>query len=353
MSSALFVLSGFCARTLIFLLICHGLSGCGLSAPQIKEIWDSDIPEEPSKNPKISGSALIEFEVKKRIYCELKDAVIAAQKIWVLTSDKPNGKVTIYEQLIPVKWGVNVTLSLQVDESTSLSPGLSANEVLPSVATVFGKSTVTTPQSANVGFGGTLSSTATRIDRFNPYYTIVSLQKDDKASRRLSVCTPGNDPVKASSSPLITSELGIKDWLIGAMYVNRALPSDKSPTEDPPNQNAGRRGQTAAPLGAASLSAAPGGRQSSKEGGGGNKPDTISIEIKFVIVSNGNVTPSWKLVRFSANTGNGQAFATGRTRTHDVIITVGPQTVDTDNKHAASVVGSTLSNAIRGPVLGQ
>jgi hypothetical protein len=346
------VLSTLCARALISLLVCHGLSGCGLSAPQIKEIWDSDIPEVPSKNPKVSGSALIEFEVKKRIYCELKEAVVAAQKIWVTTSDKPNGKTTSYEQLIPVNWGVSIALSLQVDESTALSPGLAANQVLPSAASVFGKSTVTTPQSAAVGFGGTLSSTATRIDKFNPYYTIRHLQKDDKASARYSVCTPGNDPVSASSSPLITSELGIKDWLIGAMYVNRALPSDKSPTEDAPNQKVGRPAQAPAPLGAATLAAAPRSKQSSKEGSG-SKPDTISIEIKFVIVSNANVTPSWKLVRFSANTGNGQAFATGRTRTHDMIITVGPQTVDTDNKHAVSMVGAAFSNALRGPVVGQ
>jgi hypothetical protein len=332
--------SGSHARALIFLLFCHGLSGCGLSAPQIKEIWDSDLPEEPSKHPKISGSAAIEFEIRKRIYCELKQAVIDAQKNLVTIVDRPNGRPR-REPLIPTDWAAQIALSLQVDESTAVSPGLAANQVLPSVATVFGKSTVTTPQSASVGFGGTLSSTATRIDKFNPYYTISKLQENDPTTGRYSLCAPGNNPA-SSSSPLITSELGIKDWLIGAMYVTRALPSDKSPTENSPFQNFGGRVQGIAPR-----------AKQSSQGGGGTKPDTISIEIKFIIVSNANVTPSWKLVRFSANSGNGQAFATGRTRTHDVIITIGPQTVDTDNKHAASVVGSTLSNALRGSVVGQ
>ncbi len=36
--------------------------------------------------------------------------------------------------------------------------------------------------------------------------------------------------------------------------------------------------------------------------GSGLKPDTVSYEIKFIIVSSGNVTPTWKLLRVSANT---------------------------------------------------
>jgi hypothetical protein len=31
------------------------------------------------------------------------------------------------------------------------------------------------------------------------------------------------------------------------------------------------------------------------------KPDTVSYEIKFLVVSSGNITPTWKLVHVSAN----------------------------------------------------
>ena len=58
-------------------------------------------------------------------------------------------------------------------------------------------------------------------------------------------------------------------------------------------------------------------------GGGGTAPDTLTLEIKFIIVSSGNVTPTWKLLRVSANTGSAPLFSLGRTRTHDVIITIG------------------------------
>jgi hypothetical protein len=89
------------------------------------------------------------------------------------------------------------------------------------------------------------------------------------------------------------------------------------------------------------------GSNSGSGGGTTPKPDTVSIEIKFVIVSNGNVTPTWKLVRVSANTGSTPFFGMGRTRTHDVIITIGPKTRATANTHLASQIGVSVSNANR------
>jgi hypothetical protein len=208
-------------------------------------------------------------------------------------------------------------LSLQVDESSALNPGVTLNRVLPNAVTVFGKgSSVTTPQSFNLGLGGTLSSTATRTDKFDPYYTIAYLMLPKTPD---SVCHPQNDPftrlsvTPASSSPfIIESDLGIKDWLVGATLTNILIPS---------------------------VGAGP--------GSAGQKPDTISYEIKFVIVSNGSVTPTWKLVRLSANTGPSPFYAAGRTRTHDLIITVGPPTAATRQTHLASQIGQAVSGANR------
>jgi hypothetical protein len=77
--------------------------------------------------------------------------------------------------------------------------------------------------------------------------------------------------------------------------------------------------------------------------GSGSSPDTVSLEIKFVIVSSGNLTPTWKLVRLTANNGAGPLFATGRTRTHDLIITIGPANQMTLNTHLASQIGQAVS----------
>ncbi len=88
-------------------------------------------------------------------------------------------------------------------------------------------------------------------------------------------------------------------------------------------------------------------QQAGTGGAGTSPPDTISIEIKFVIVSSGNVTPTWKLLRVSANTGSTPLFGMGRTRTHDLIITIGPPTQSTAYTHLASQIGNAVGNANR------
>ena len=154
------------------------LVGCGLSVPRIQEIWDSDIAGVPGANgaPELSGSAQIEFEVQRRVFCELKDAVRTAQIYSPQRSAGIKGKkTTVQPGLIPSDWGALIALSLQVDKSSSLTPGVTLNTVLPNNTKVFGpgsSGTVTTSQSRNVGFGATLSSTATRIDKWNPSYSI-------------------------------------------------------------------------------------------------------------------------------------------------------------------------------------
>jgi hypothetical protein len=318
------------------------LGGCGLTTPNISELWDTDYPGDPSTNPPtppVSASAQIEFEIKKKIYCELKEAVFEANHFPVTESETLNGPRTIqYRSLFPPHWIAQIVIMLQIDESVALNPGLSLNEVLPNAVKAFGvANTVTTPQSFTLGFGGTLSSTATRIDKFNPQYSIAFLSKPKTKD---SVCDPANDPFvrigwnTPSSSPfIIESHLGIKDWLLGALVVNDLLPSDVPPSKSPKPKSA------------------PSGDGGSS-GGGATKADTISYEIKFVIVSSGNVTPTWKLVRVSANTGSSPLFGLNRTRTHDLIITIGPNTTATDNSNLASQISSGVSSQNRAVLTG-
>ena len=293
---------------------------CGsLTVPDIKEAWDSDKPADAAKGEaKIPGAAQIEFEIKKRIYCDLKEAVQEVNR-YPVTSGSYNKQVVKQEGLLPFDWGAQVSLSLQVDEVSALNPGITLNDYMPNAIKIFNaKDTVTVPQSFTLGFGGTLSSTATRIDKFDPYYSIAFLMVPDTHT---SVCRPENDPfvrqgwIPASSSPFILeSDLGIKDWLLGAMIVDNLLPSVGAPPK------------------------------------GGGK-DTVTYEIKFVIVSSGNVTPTWKLVRVSANTGALPFFNAGRTRTHDLIITIGPsegaRAQQASQTHLASQIGNAVSNANR------
>jgi hypothetical protein len=314
-----------------------GLTGCGLSVPKIAEAWDADKPAqaEPRTPAKVPGTAQIEWEIKKRIYCDLKDAV---QKVNQLSP----AVLPVGEWLIPLNWSALLSLTLQVDETSGLNPGVTLNEVLPNASKVFGPGstgTVTTSQSFSLGFGGTLSSTATRTDKFDPYWSIVFLMIPNTPR---SICLPGNDPLigrgwtAASSSPFILeSDLGIYDWLLGATQVGNALKSEGAP----PSGSSGGGGGGGSP----GKSGGGGG------GGGGGSPgrDAISYEVKFVIVSSGSVTPTWKLLRISANTGSAPFFSTGRTRTHDLIITIGPANQHTSNSNLALQVGNAVGNANR------
>jgi hypothetical protein len=387
--------------------------------PNIKESWDADIPGTPAEDGKkprvpVAGAGQIEFEIKRQIYCELKEAVRNANYYYQRSgSDQP------YKPFLPNDWGAFVSLSLQVDESSSLNPGVAFNVPMANAISTFGvvnKTAITTstPQSFSLGFGGNLSSTATRIDKFDPYWTIAYLSKpvtDVGVCNRPPDNPDKNDPfvmqhyTPAKSSPLIVSDLGLTPWLLGALFTNNGLHSvigsdapdkkmlaeerkflwsrgyshnqivsiiasgalssdvsglekkgytrdeivnylDKgiSPVALEQYKTQGYEPDEINKIVAVKVKAAEG-KQQGSGGAGSTTPDIISIEIKFIIVSNGNVTPTWKLLRISANTGNTPLFNLGRTRTHDVIITIGPNNQTTANTHLASQIGNAVSNS--------
>lgn len=277
------------------------LGGCGLSAPPIQELWDGE-----------DGAKEIEFGIKRRVYCDLKRGLAKVNsdpsyRFGIL--DRNSGKIT-WKQLVPNDWGALVSLSLQVDENSSVNPGATVNEVLHSTVTRFPNGNVVTPQSFSLGFGGTLSATASRTDKFDAYYPVSHLMIPDSKD---SICLSENDIFKgkgSKSSPLIVSNLGIEKWIADAMFTNSLLPSVE-------------------PSGAAKT------------------PDTITYEAKFVIVTNGSVNPVWKLVRFSGNTGSPPLFGAGRTRTHSLIITLGPRKGETGQTHFASQIGQSIAAGYR------
>jgi uncharacterized membrane protein YgcG len=339
------------ARALIVVVGVCLLTGCGLTIPDIKEVWDADKPADvaPVTPVKITGTTQIEFEIKKQVYCQLKAAVQAVNLI-PLKSGPPGGTLTVSQSgLLPLDWGAQVSLSLQVDETSGLTPGVAFNQVLPNGLKVFGPGTtgtVSTAQSFNLGLGGTLSSTATRVDKYDPYWSVAFLMIPNTPR---SICVPGNDFlmdrgwIADSSSPFILEgDLGITEWLVGAMQVNDILPSVGAPS------GGGKKGGGGG--GGSSSSSSSGG------GGGGAQPDTVSYEIKFVIVSSGTITPTWKLMRVTANT-SGTLFNAGRTRTHDLIITIGPgsgsQAQAAQQTHLASQIGNAVANATRSALQAQ
>ena len=132
-------------------LLISSLTGCGTVVPDIAERWDrvkdnNDVVDSGG-NIVIPGSATaqIEFEIKKQIYCELKAAVQTVDYWYKATRN------TV--PLLPYDWGASVSLSLQVDESTSLNPGVALNVPMASAVSTFGvvqgvgKTAITPPMS--------------------------------------------------------------------------------------------------------------------------------------------------------------------------------------------------------------
>jgi hypothetical protein len=285
--------------------------------PSIQEGWQGP-----------DGTKELEFEIKKSIYCELRHAVQQTNTEWqVSVQDPQTHTTTTPKPIIPYNWGVQISLLLQVDEVTAFNPGIGITVPFSNVVTVFSNGNVTTPRSFSIGLGATIQSTSTRIDKFNPYYTIDWLMQKDAIT---SPCLPKNDPVfgligsggaplppsehRATnfSSPLLENDLGITKWLEDAMFTNVVLPS-----HDP----------------AATTSA-------------GQTPDTVSIEIKFMVVTSGNINPMWKLVPVTFNNGALSLVQAGRTRTHDLLITIGPPDEKTANSNLASQIGQAFSSAL-------
>lgn len=206
-----------------------------------------------------------------QVDCELREGIR-----WLLSRDS-NHKLDFLKG-----WGAQAQLILTVDERTAVSPGLT-----------FISPFVNSSQTVSGGFGGTFSADATRIDKVTYFYILGQYV----GSPPLTV--PGHPHRPISCVPtaedhgtfFVYSDLKLRQWLSDALVVKFTGTGDVA------------------------------------NGGTANK-QVISHEVKFDILSDGNVTPTWKLVRLSANTGS-PFFDARRDRTQDLIITLGP--VETSN----------------------
>jgi hypothetical protein len=274
----------FCLAVLAAL----GLSACGTVVPQIGEIWDDDTGIH---------SSTIETKIKEKIYCELERAVsdINTNQVIEIVGPDPKHKgqkALIKRKPVPETWGATLTLTLTVEEMSSANPAEALTEPIAHVgAPTFG-----------LGIGGTLSSDATRVDKFTFFYPVKDLEgnspdclpKKSDSDRGLDMSA------LHGSSLLLESDLGIEPWLINAAHV-RASTGESSKSAQ----------------------------------------EVLSYDVKFDIVSSGNITPSWKLKRVSVDTGSSPLFASKRERTHDMLITFGPTTTSPNGK---SVPGTLATN---------
>jgi hypothetical protein len=249
--------------TVIFCLLCPvAAGGCGIQVPQIEEVW------EP-----VSVPASMETKIKENIFCETVRALRNIKK-----------DITINGQpIIPDSYGVQMQLTLTIEEVSALNPSIGSQDILASGIS----NKVAVPQSFALNGAATLSSTATRTDTSYSYYNVGKIT----ARGANPFCNQSAD--LRGSSPLLRSDLGIEAYLREATPASLIFSSSA--------QAAGGAGKT-------------------------SKYDVFSYEIKFVVITSGSISPVWKLVNLNAGTGSLPLANAGRTRTHDLTLTFGPGT---------------------------
>lgn len=221
------------------------VGGCGTYLPEIQDFGD-----------KASGQQLVE-SIAYNVTCEVRDAVYSVYHLGGVER-----KSTFLDS-----WGVQIALSLQVEEKSSINPVV--NWLPPSPASsIF-----------NLGVGGTVSSDAIRQDKLNSFYSIAAIRQ----------MGPGDPKTRPGGLLLMQSNLALDEWLVA-------------------NVTADDTGLI----------------QYAKDFSDGLlKTNVLSHEVKFDITNSGNLTPGWKLTRVSINqTGN--FLTASRDRTNDLTITLGP-----------------------------
>jgi hypothetical protein len=202
------------------------LGGCGLSNSALPEIWDRTDPD---------ATYHMEVQVKHAIYCELKRAAIDVRQLQAPRRLHDDKDVTsANDSYLPDPWGVLVQLTLQVDEKSALTPGVSLKTPIHNAPVNFPGETIgatgalaavtygplSVAQSYSLGLNGTLSSENIRYDKYNFYYAARDLVLPITEGSSCYTNVPNILGPKSSSSPLIdASNLGLQEWLLSAVRV--------------------------------------------------------------------------------------------------------------------------------------
>lgn len=252
-----------------------GLAIAAISCAVIISACGSYIPAiDPTFDDNFKAAAFIN-SVVRNVRCQLGNAVL----------DSENGAGPSWLK----NWSAEVTLSLNISEKTSLTPGVTPTVLSPSAVTNFAnKTTVTTPQTFSFGLGAGYTGTAGRI---------VALTWSDKFSEF------HGQAINCDAGSAIQGDLKLKEVLFATVFVG-TVPGNMSKEDDPngPYQNV---------------------------------QDTISFEID----TNANATPTWKYVNVAANT-TGTLISIDRDRKDQLLITMGPPGTPGGKKSGASSFGA-------------
>lgn len=274
------------------------LGGCGTTVPRMASLGQTD------EQHYVDETNMVSF-----IRCELRAAVweALAKEARTQSSDIANRSDWLRG------WGAKISLKLVVEERSAASPGFTFNNTMRNVVLTFPNGPVTVGQAQNTAIGATLGSTATRTETIG-FWLPFSLLLEEVETLQARPGAPTD--AYASCEPrgaFLRGDLQL-DQFLGAKL-------ETAQTSGLLNRAEGR-----------------------------SPYETLIYQTAFVITRSGSLTPSWKLVHFSANPT--AAFISGsRVETHDLTITMGPNPVTGPdqsvlNAHLAAQIGSEVARAL-------
>lgn len=254
-------------KNLHAVLICSAmLSACGTYVPS-KDLLsrDSLISEPSDANSGASTEGAIEANLVGNIRCEIQNGLYLASKV------KYQNKNNV--PYLATSWGTQVTLKLTWDELSGFSPGLSFIHPMSS------------SQSKSIGVGAAATAHATRVETITFLYENWDLMQSQAADMaKLKGELP--DCSVRETGTMIHSDLKIAEFIVDkATLASTGIATDEE-AESPPFS-------------------------------------TFQEELTFVGSFGGNLTPVWKLTRFTAD-ATANLLSGTRTTTGDVLITLGP-----------------------------
>ncbi len=204
-------------------LLAGSVSGCGTFVPGFGELYDT----QPPASLVDAIISHVHCEVKSQVEFIILDDYDLKDTINPVTG-KPRGRHLGWLD----DYAAQATLTLTVEDKTTLSPGVTLNTVRPNAINAFPNGNVTTPQSFNLGLGVGGSADATGKSVVSWYIDFREFTKHPdklKAARRErdrlyraaresgtgkgkvpSICTDQN-------GVLIEGDLKFREWLYMAL----------------------------------------------------------------------------------------------------------------------------------------
>jgi hypothetical protein len=256
------------------LMICAIIAGCGTHVPYVGEAWDREGWQEVGVKENLA------IRIRTKIFCDLVDAANLAIGVRYVP-DPVKGKPRPEIQPVLKNFGVQMQLTITIDETGAIDPSGGVTQVLQN-AHVEG---VAVSQSRALNSSAVFSSQAVRVDTYYSYFTIERLvnPKNKEFCRENNAIPPDNS--------YLLSDLRIKEFLHNATYSAAFIHSSPAPT---------------------------------KGNAKNAKFDIFSYDTKFVVITNANVNPVIKLASSSVGSGSQPLLAANRSRTHDLLLTFGP-----------------------------